>query len=184
MANEEYTRAFTVALMADLAADPEAASAVARGKIRPDQLRRDVFTSVVRGVRGGRTPFRHVTALVRQQMAAEKKVARDAGMGAEANVWGAIGSAISGAANIASNVLTTKYEAKGQEAVAKLNAQSQALSLQAQQLAAQTADRMAAASASAAGTGTPGWVVPAAVGGGLLLLGGIVYAATRKGGRR
>ncbi|MGH9389542.1 MAG: hypothetical protein ACRD1Z_07995 [Vicinamibacteria bacterium] len=180
--SKEYARAFSAAFVADLARDPDLSLRVARGRVSAAGLRDEAFRDIARGVRGGRTRFPHLQRLVRQQMEVEKRVLRDAGVGAEApakpeaNVWDAIGGAIAGAATIASNVLTTKYEAKGNEAVASLNAQSQQLSLQAQQLAAQTAARAAAGPPSE----TPGWVVPAAVGVGLLLVGGVVYAATRK----
>lgn len=184
MSNEQHARAFSAAFMADLARDHELALRVARGQVSASGLRDEALRDVARGVRGGRSRFPHVGRLVRQQMEIEKRALRDAGVGAEAtvkpasNIWDAIGGAIAGAATIASNVLTKKYETKGDEAVAKLNAQSQQLSLQAQQLAAQTAERM-----TVAREGAPGWIVPAAIGGGLLLVGGIVYAATRKGRR-
>lgn len=183
---EEYTRAFSAALVADLARNPSLALAVASGRTSPARLRDEALSESVRGVRTGRSRFPHVAALVRQQVEAEKSALREAGMGAEeakaaGSVWDAVGAAIAGAAGIASSILGKKYEAKGNEAVAKLNAQSQQLSLQAQQLASQTAERMT--SVSRREPGTPGWVAPVAIGGGVLLLGGIVYAATRKGRR-
>lgn len=174
----EYVRTFTAALMADLSQDPTLAARVARGGLSPASLDQIVLASVARGVRGGRTPFRHVAGLVRSEMEFEK-VARDSGVGAEApvaaaagSVWDAVGAAISGAATIASNVLTTKYKAEGDAAVAKLTAQSQSLSAQAAQLASQTQ--------SASASGTPGWVLPVAATVGALVIGGVVWAMSRR----
>lgn len=182
--HEEYVKTFSVALMADIAQDPDLSIQVIRGDVSGSKLGGEVLQNVVRGAQGGRIRFPHVQRLIRQRMDAEKRILRDAGVGAEtpvkaeSNIWDAIGGAITGAAAIASSVLTKKYEASGDKAVAALNAQSQQLSLQAQQIAAQTAARIAAGPTD----GVPGWVIPTAIGSGILAaLGGIIYAATRRG---
>jgi conjugal transfer/entry exclusion protein len=175
--SERFTRAFTSALMADLSRNRALASAVASGRISPSKLKEDALRGAVEGVKGRATNFRYVADVVREEVRNQSR--KTSGMGEEtagSSVWGAIGSAIAGAATIASNVLTTKYKSEGEAAVAKLASQSQALALQAQQIAAENARR----SAEGSGDGIPSWVLPVSIGGGLLAIGGL-YLATRGG---
>jgi putative sterol carrier protein len=176
-----HARAFSVAFIADLARNPSLSMQVARGHISASKLRDEAFKDVVAGVTGKkkRHLFPNVQKFVKLHINSEKKRLHDAGIGAESSVWDAIGGAITGAADIVSGVLTSKYKASGDKAVAGFNAQSQQLNLQAQQLAAQTAERMASAG-TASTSATPGWVTPVAIGGGLLLIGGVIYAVTRR----
>ena len=175
-------------MTADISAAPSIQEALRSRRLSPDGLRNMAMRDLENYVKGKKSPaiFPNLRTTIRTQMNVEEEKLRG-GVGQ----WDAIFSAIGAVAGAAGTVYSTKITTDATKKIADINLQKQSLALQSEQLAAQAANTQVALSQGTPSAivsgqsvffpaGTPGWVDPVVVIGGVGALATILYFATRK----